>query len=83
MPAAGNRALDAHEHGKLKGREEDPTADQGRPPVPAWVQRAIVLLLLGAAALYVSFWLVGLILQSFTSRSRRVRIRPMISARTP
>jgi predicted PurR-regulated permease PerM len=27
--------------------------------MPAWVRRAIVLLLLGAAALYVSFWLVA------------------------
>jgi predicted PurR-regulated permease PerM len=39
---------------------QDPTTDQGRArePVPPWVRRAIVLLLLGAAALYVAFGLV-------------------------
>jgi predicted PurR-regulated permease PerM len=37
------------------------TAEQGaaRARVPPWVRRAIVFLLLGAAALGVSFWLVG------------------------
>jgi predicted PurR-regulated permease PerM len=33
--------------------------DPARARVPPWLRRAIVLLLLGAAALYVSFWLVG------------------------
>jgi predicted PurR-regulated permease PerM len=37
---------------------EDPEERGGRPPLPAWVRRAIVLRLLGAAALVVSFWLV-------------------------
>jgi predicted PurR-regulated permease PerM len=37
------------------------TGEQGpaRARVPPWVRRAIVFLLLGAAALYVAFWLVG------------------------
>jgi predicted PurR-regulated permease PerM len=37
------------------------TGEQGpaRARVPPWVRRAIVFLLLGAAALYISFWLVG------------------------
>jgi predicted PurR-regulated permease PerM len=39
---------------------QDPTADQwrAREPVPPWLRRAIVLLLLGAAALYIAFVLV-------------------------
>jgi predicted PurR-regulated permease PerM len=40
---------------------EDQTSDQrrAREPMPPWLRRAIVLLLLGAAMLYIAFWLTA------------------------
>jgi predicted PurR-regulated permease PerM len=40
---------------------EEQTSDQrrAREPMPPWLRRAIVLLLLGAAMLYIAFWLTA------------------------